>query len=121
MAIVGTVGTGSALSPSQLETEPPLFVISVAETAYPYRVDAANYLIGSDTVSSVTSNLFYSAGSGGKLGSAWQTSITTSGTQITVLVNASQLQLGQTYFIITTFTANINKVCTFVSKLQVVA
>lgn len=118
---VGVVGSGAVISPSQLDTEPVLYVASVTETSYPYRVNVAGYIVGSDTVSNVSANMFYASAAGGKLGSAWQTSITTSGSLITVLIDMSQLQLGQSYYIVTTFTANTNKVSSIVSKIQVVA
>lgn len=105
---------------TSLSTLPGQFVVAVTETAWPYSVNVANYLIGTDTITNVNPTLMF-AGKGIAVAGTWNNSVTISNNYIITNINVSKLHIGQSYQIVTTFTANTNKVVAFVSILKVVA
>lgn len=104
---------------TQLDSVPKDIDVAVTET-YPYQVDVSNYLAVGETVSSIVSVLTFMS-TGAIVTSAWQTSVTSSGNVIQVVINAPVLQLGQQYQLATTFTAVAGKRLTVLSQLNIVA
>lgn len=104
---------------TQLDSQP--FELDVATTEiYPYQVDVTQYLASGDSISAITAALTLSStGQAAKIG--WQGLISTAGNIIQIPINVSFLRVGQTYQLATTFQANVNKILTVLSELNVVA
>lgn len=115
--VAGVTGFGVA---TQVTTKPGIFSAAISETAYPYSIDVANYLGDTDFITNPVATLVL-ASTGAILSSSWQRSIIVTGTIITVSMDISKLQLGQTYQILVHFTASSIKAPTYTSIIQVVA
>lgn len=105
---------------NQLFTLPINLDLARTET-FPYKVDISNYLASGDSFTSFSA-ILYELPTGIRVTTAWQGAITLGARNIvTMPIIASVLKLGSKYQMNFTFTANTNKILTFITYITIVA